>query len=452
MRIHILGICGTFMGGIALLARELGFEVSGSDQNVYPPMSSQLEQSGIELRQGYSAAHLQPAPDLVLIGNTLGRGNACVEYVLDQGLAYTSGPQWLAENILHSRQVLAVSGTHGKTTTTSLLAWLLEQAGNPCGFLIGGVAENFGTSARTGSSDQFVIEADEYDTAFFDKRSKFIHYRARILVINNIEFDHADIFRDITDIHRQFNHLLKTIPAAGQIIVRHGDGEIATVLDMGCWTPVQTFGLRGGNWTAAPSVPDFSRFQVLRDGRAIADVSWDLIGAHNAENALAALAAAGAVGIDPVHACAALNGFKSVKRRLQLLAKVRGVSVYDDFAHHPTAIGTTLQALRSRVGGERIIAVLEPRSNTMKLGTHKDTLAGSLQAADRVVLYQGPDVKWDLNIVSQQLGDISRKYSNIEEIIRDLSEMARPGDHILIMSNGGFENLHQRLIERLQDA
>ena len=452
MHIHILGICGTFMGGIALLAREQGHQVTGSDQNVYPPMSTQLQQAGIELLQGYTEDHLIPAPDLVVIGNTLGRGNACIEYVLSQGLPYTSGPQWLSENFLKDRYVLAVAGTHGKTTTTSMLAWLLDQAGKEPGFLIGGVAENFGISARPGSSAYFVIEADEYDTAFFDKRSKFIHYHARTQVINNIEFDHADIFRDITDVRRQFHHLMKTLPANGRVIIRHGDAETARVLESGCWTPVQRFGLDFGDWTVNNLAQDYSRFQVLSAGRAVGTVEWELIGAHNAENALAAIAAAASAGVTPQQACTILAGFRSVKRRLQQLAEINGITVYDDFAHHPTAIRATLAALRSRVGAERIIAVLEPRSNTMKMGVHQDTLGDSLAGADHVLLYQGPDVKWDLMIISTQLGEKCRVLKEISEIIAEIVRLSRPADHILIMSNGGFENIHQRLIERLANA
>jgi len=440
------------MGGIALLAREQGHEVSGSDQNVYPPMSTQLQESGIDLLQGYTEDHLKPAPDLVIIGNTLGRGNACIEYILNQGLPFTSGPQWLSENFLNDRYVLAVAGTHGKTTTTSMLAWLLDQAGKDTGFLIGGVAENFGISARSGSSEFFVIEADEYDTAFFDKRSKFIHYHARTQVINNIEYDHADIFNDIADVRRQFHHLMKTLPATGRVITRHGDAEIARVLDMGCWTPVQTFGLDDGDWTVNNQAADYSRFQVLADGRVQGTVEWGLIGAHNAENALAAIAAAESAGVSPQQACSILAGFRSVKRRLQQLAKINGITVYDDFAHHPTAVRATLAALRGRVGAERIIAVLEPRSNTMKMGVHKDTLGDSLAGADHIFLYQGPDVRWDLTVISTQLGDKCRNLKEINEIIAEILRLCRPGDHILIMSNGGFENFQQRLIERLADA
>jgi len=452
MRIHILGICGTFMGGIALLARELGHEVSGSDQNVYPPMSTQLEQSGIALCQGYAPEQLRPAPDLVIVGNTLGRGNTSIEYLLDARLPYTSGPQWLAENILRHRHVLAVSGTHGKTTTTSMLAWLLEACGDPCGFLVGGVAENFGVSARTGHSGNFVIEADEYDTAFFDKRSKFIHYQPHTLIINNIEFDHADIFGDIADIRRQFHHLLKTVPAHGQVVVRHDDLEIRKVLDLGCWTPVQTFGLQAGDWTALPESADYSRFVVRKAGQTAGQVSWGLIGAHNVENALAAIAAASHIGIDPERSCAALTGFKSVKRRLQLLADPKGISVYDDFAHHPTAIRVTLEALRQKVGAAPILAVLEPRSNTMKMGIHKDTLAAALAGADSILLYQGPDVKWDLGIVARTLGEKCSVFQDTEAIIGRVAGLARSGTHVLIMSNGGFENIQQRLIQRLQRA
>lgn len=451
MHIHILGICGTFMGGIALLARALGHRVSGSDQDVYPPMSTQLESSGIELLPGYSQDHLKPRPDLVLIGNTLSRGNESIEYVLNQGLAFTSGPQWLAENVLHDKHVLAVAGTHGKTTTTSMLAWLLEEAGMDPGFLIGGVAENFGISARPGSSGFFVVEADEYDTAFFDKRSKFIHYGAKTMVINNIEFDHADIFRDITDIRREFHHLLKTLPANGQVIARNGDVEISRVMEMGCWTPVNTFGLDSGDWSARPLAADYSSFQVRHGDLAAGEVAWELIGAHNAENALAAIAAAAHAGVDPGCSCTALGRFRSVKRRLQKLANINGVTVYDDFAHHPTAIHATLAALRKKVGGERIIAVLEPRSNTMKMGIHKDTLAGSLAEADKILLYQGPGVKWDLKAVTRQLGDKSSVSGDTEGMIDSILKSTKSGDHIVIMSNGGFENIHQRLIDRLKN-
>jgi UDP-N-acetylmuramate: L-alanyl-gamma-D-glutamyl-meso-diaminopimelate ligase len=440
------------MGGIALLARELGHEVTGSDQNVYPPMSTQLEQTGIRLLHGYAESHLQTAPDLIIVGNTLSRGNACIEYALDQGLPLASGPQWLHEHLLRRRHVIAVAGTHGKTTTTSMLAWLLDKAGTRPGFLIGGVPENFGVSARLGAAEHFVIEADEYDTAFFDKRSKFIHYRPRTLVINNIEFDHADIFRDIVDMRRQFHHLLKTVPAAGVIIARHGDAEIAEVFKLGRWTPVQYFGLADGDWTAAPVSPDYSRFRVVHAGRVIGAVEWELIGAHNAENALAAIAAAAHLGVAPELGCAVLGEFLGVKRRLQLLANRYGISIYDDFAHHPTAIRVTLDALRNKVGTERIIAVLEPRSNTMKMGVHKDTLAASLAGADEVLLYQNPDVKWDLSLVARQLGDKCGVYREVEVIIDRIAERVKPRGHVVIMSNGGFENIHRRLIARLERA
>ena len=452
MHIHILGICGTFMGGIALLARSLGHEISGSDQNVYPPMSTQLEAMGIELKNGYSERHLDPAPDLVIIGNTLGRGNESVEYVMDSRLPFISGPQWLAENVLRDRHVLAVSGTHGKTTTSSILAWLLEAGGLNPGFLIGGVAENFGISARYGDPGYFVVEADEYDTAFFDKRSKFIHYGARTLIINNIEFDHADIFRDISDIRREFHHLLKTVPSKGKIIIRRDDTEIANVTAMGCWTTVESFGAGQGDWTITPQSDDFSRFQVIHKGREAGQVEWGLIGEHNAENAVAAIAAAADVGITPEQSCHALKDFRSVKRRLQKLATINDITIYDDFAHHPTAIAATLGALRLNVGKTRIIAVLEPRSNTMKMGVHKDTLGQSLKAADMVFLYQGPDVKWDLTIISKELGENCRCSKNIDEIITEIYTLSQPGDHIVFMSNGGFDDIHQRLINRLSNG
>ncbi len=367
MHIHILGICGTFMGSLAVLAKEAGHRVTGSDANVYPPMSTQLEAQGIELTQGYDPAQLDPAPDLVVIGNALSRGNPAVEYVLDQGLPYVSGPQWLAEHVLQGRWVLAVAGTHGKTTTTSMLAWVLEHAGMSPGFLIGGVPQNFGISARLGGTPFFVVEADEYDSAFFDKRSKFVHYRPRTTILNNLEYDHADIFPDLAAIERQFHHLVRTIPSSGLIIHPIAETALVRVLQMGCWTPVQTTGA-GGQWQARLLAEDGSRFEVRFDGEVQGTVNWELTGQHNVANALATLAAARHVGVVPAMGVAALSEFRSVKRRMEKVAEVRGVTVYDDFAHHPTAIATTLQGLRARVGGERIIAVIEPRSNSMKLG------------------------------------------------------------------------------------
>ena len=450
MKIHILGICGTFMGGIALLARALGHEVSGSDSNIYPPMSTQLEETGIKLQQGYRAASLQPAPDLVIVGNVVSRGNPCVEYMLDQGLRYFSGPQWLSEQVLADKHVLAVSGTHGKTTTTSLLAWILESAGKKPGFLIGGVAENFGVSACLGNSRYFVVEADEYDTAFFDKRSKFIHYHPRTLIINNIEFDHADIFHDLADIKREFHRLIRTVPAAGQILHRHGDAEILDMLAQGCWTPCQTFGIHSGDWHLTDNSGNFSAFDVNFGDHRVGSANWDLIGRHNGENALAAIAAAHHVGISPDSACAALNTFKSVKRRLELLAEVAGISIYDDFAHHPTAITATLTALRASAPGTgRIIAVFEPRSNTMKLGVHRDALEAALAPADKVLIYQPRDLSWDLSASLSGLGTKCEIYQETGTIIESVRKQAQAGDQVVIMSNGDFDGIHRRLIEAL---
>jgi UDP-N-acetylmuramate: L-alanyl-gamma-D-glutamyl-meso-diaminopimelate ligase len=452
VKIHILGICGTFMGGVALLARELGHEVTGSDANVYPPMSTQLQARGITVLQGYAPEHLQPAPDLVIIGNALSRGNACVEAVLDQGIPYTSGPQWLQEYALADRHVLAVAGTHGKTTTTSMLAWILTQAGLHPGYLIGGVAGNFAGSAALGRPPYFVVEADEYDTAFFDKRSKFVHYRPRTLVINNIEFDHADIFSDIDDIKREFHRLVRIVPASGRILHRHGDAVTRAVLAMGCWTSTATFGVDGGDWQAAEAKPDYSRFTVLSHGTAVGRVDWALIGRHNAENALAAVAAACEAGVEAGAACAALAGFKSVKRRLERLGEAGGVTIYDDFAHHPTAIRSTLAALRARVGPARIVAVLEPRSNTMKMGVHRETLAPALAAADRIFLYRPPELDWDLQVVADALPGKCEVYGDIAAIIESVAGTAVAGDQVVIMSNGGFEDIHQRLLGRLKEG
>ena len=452
MHIHILGICGTFMGGIALLARDMGFEVSGSDVNVYPPMSDQLRSAGIELMEGYRPEHLVPTPDTIIVGNSLSRGNDCVEYILDNDLPFTSGPRWLAEHVLAGKHVLAVSGTHGKTTTTGMLAWILECAGRDPGFLVGGIPENFGLSARPAGSGLFVLEADEYDTAFFDKRSKFIHYRPRTLVINNIEFDHADIFTDMGAIRREFHHLLRTIPATGKIIINQGDEETRQVLAMGCWTPVESFGVAEGDWQAVPLREDFSRMQVVMQETVVGEFEWDLIGRHNAENALAAIAASHSVGVAPDRALEALKDFKNIKRRLQKLATVGGISVYDDFAHHPTAIRSTLDALRKKVGSERIFTILEPRSNTMKMGVHRDTLAPALVVSDTILLYQAPELSWDLKAVSGALGERCRVFTGIEEIIEDIAASARSGDHIVIMSNGGFQNIHQRLLQRLAES
>ncbi len=449
MHIHILGICGTFMGGIAQLARQMGYTVSGSDANVYPPMSTQLEQAGIQLQEGYDATHLEPEPDLVVIGNAMSRGNPLVELVLNRGMRYCSGPAFLAQHILPQRWVLGISGTHGKTTTSSMVAWILEHAGFNPGFLIGGVPRNFDVSARLGSAPFFVVEADEYDTAFFDKRSKFVHYQPRTLVINNLEFDHADIFDDLADIKRQFHHLVRTVPSNGRIIFPESEQSIHDTLGQGCWTPLELIGSERG-WEARNQNADGSSFDVYFEGQEIGRLEWELIGQHNVLNALAAIAAARHAGIRAVDAVVALREFKGVKRRLELRAKVSGIAIYDDFAHHPTAITSTLQGLRNKVGEERIIAVLEPRSNTMRMGVHKDNLAASLEEADEVLLYQPESVDWDLSQVAAQLGEHGKIYRTVDEIIKKLQQICHANDHILIMSNGGFENIHQRLQDRLE--
>jgi UDP-N-acetylmuramate: L-alanyl-gamma-D-glutamyl-meso-diaminopimelate ligase len=452
MHLHILGICGTFMGGIALLARSLGHRVSGSDANVYPPMSTQLEAAGIELMEGYLPEHLQPAPDVVVVGNAMSRGNPAVEYLLNQGLAYTSGPQWLAEHVLQGRWVLAVAGTHGKTTTASMLAWLLEDAGLSPGFLIGGVPENFGVSARLGKSPFFVVEADEYDTAFFDKRSKFVHYRPRTLILNNLEFDHADIFEDLLMIQRQFHHLVRTVPSEGKILAPLNDGNIHEVLDMGCWTPVEYFDpeIEAG-WHAEAASADGHAFDVICEGERAGRVEWSLIGRHNLANALAALAAARHAGVPAGQAITSLAGFRNVKRRMELRGEVRGIRVYDDFAHHPTAIASTLEGLRRQVGEARIIALLEPRSNTMKMGVHAQLLAESLSAADRVLVFEPPDLRWDLSAVLSPLGGRVERFVDTADLVRRVVELALPGDHLLVMSNGGFDDIHQRLLDALEE-
>ncbi|MEH6634360.1 MAG: UDP-N-acetylmuramate:L-alanyl-gamma-D-glutamyl-meso-diaminopimelate ligase [Halioglobus sp.] len=450
--IHILGICGTFMGGIALLARELGFRVTGSDANVYPPMSTQLRAAGIELMEGYLPEHLQERPDCVVVGNAMTRGNPVVEYMLDTGLAYTSGPQWLAEHLLQDKWVLAVSGTHGKTTTSSLLAWMLEYAGMAPGFLIGGVPANFGLSARTGGSDFFVVEADEYDTAFFDKRSKFVHYRPRTLAINNLEFDHADIFDDLAAIQRQFHHLVRCVPATGLIVHRHGVPAIDQTLAMGCWTPVTSFGIGrdcGANWCAELLKADGSEFRLHREAEPAIDISWLHYGQHNVENALTAMAAARHVGVTPEVAAAALAAFGGVKRRLELLGTVRDIAVYDDFAHHPTAIATTLQGLRARAGSGRVLALVEPRSNTMRMGEHREQLAASTADADHVYWFQPPGLDWSLDAVIAQSPVPATLATDVDDLATQVAAEARPGDLLVIMSNGSFGGIHQKLLTQL---
>lgn len=450
MHIHILGICGTFMGSLAVLAKELGHRVTGSDANVYPPMSTQLQAQGIELTQGYDAAQLDPAPDLVVIGNALSRGNPAVEYVLNQGLPYVSGPQWLADHVLQGRWVLAVAGTHGKTTTSSMLAWVLEHAGMSPGFLIGGVPQNFGISARLGGTPFFVVEADEYDSAFFDKRSKFVHYRPRTAILNNLEFDHADIFPDLAAIERQFHHLVRTIPGDGLIIHPQGEAALQRVIKMGCWTEVATTG-DGGQWQARLLHDDGSRFEVRFDGVAQGVVEWQLTGQHNVANALACLAAARHVGVLPELGIAALSAFINVKRRMEKVAEVRGVTIYDDFAHHPTAIATTLDGLRKRIGGARLIAIVEPRSNSMKLGAHRDGLPESVVQADHVFWYAPANLGWDLAATVASSTVPTSVCDSLEQIIAAVTALATPGTQIVVMSNGGFGGLHGKLAAALSE-
>jgi len=459
MHIHILGIGGTFMGGVAAIAKAAGYRVTGADLNVYPPMSTQLQELGIDFIQGYGAEQLALRPDIVVVGNALSRGSPVVEAMLDRGIAYTSGPQWLAEQVLQEKHVIAVAGTHGKTTTTAMLTWILEEAGLAPGFLVGGVPSNFDSTARLGKGPFFVIEADEYDTAFFDKRAKFVHYRPRTAILNNLEFDHADIYPDIAAIRRQFNQLLRTVPAAGRIIVNGEDTELATTLAMGCWSPRESFAVvkaAGGagadaEWSAviAPGSAA-SRFAVLCRGTTVAEVNWPLLGEHNVMNALAAIAAARHVGVPPERAARALGEFRGVKRRMEIRGVVDGVTVYDDFAHHPTAIATTLSGLRARVGGARIVAVLEARSNTMKLGVHREQMAPALALADRAWLLNPPDIGWDLPSAVAALGARASLAASVDELVKGLADDSRPGDHILVMSNGGFGGLHDKLLAALR--
>jgi UDP-N-acetylmuramate: L-alanyl-gamma-D-glutamyl-meso-diaminopimelate ligase len=468
------------MGGIAAIAKAAEFRVTGSDLNVYPPMSDQLTALGIDLIQGYGPEQLDLSPDIVVVGNALSRGNPVIEAMLDRGLPYTSGPAWLAEHILKGRHVLAVAGTHGKTTTSSMLAWILEHAGLAPGFLIGGVPSNFDTTARltggvgvgagvnvgaaraggaragAGAAPDgvppFVIEADEYDTAFFDKRAKFVHYRPRTVILNNLEYDHADIYPDVASIRRQFNQLLRTVPGAGLIVQNADDAELEAVIAAGCWTPRQTFSLRGpADWTAALSPGTASgEFTVSKGGAAVTHVKWPLFGAHNVMNALAALAAAEHVGVSPEMAAQALAAFKGVKRRMEVRGVVGGITVYDDFAHHPTAIETTVRGLRARLPDARIVAVLEPRSNTMKLGVHRDELAPSLEAADIAWFLNAPGLGWDLPAALAPLGKRARVEASVEALVHGIAADARPGDLILVMSNGGFGGLHEKLLEALR--
>ena len=444
--LHILGICGTFMGGIAAIAREAGFRVTGCDANVYPPMSNQLQALGIDLIEGYGREQMALAPDVWVIGNVVTRGNALMEAILDAGAPYVSGPQWLAEKVLRARHVLAVAGTHGKTSTASMLAWILESAGRRPGFLIGGVPSNFGVSARLGEEPLFVIEADEYDTAFFDKRSKFVHYPAKTAILNNLEFDHADIFGDIADIERQFHHFVRIVPGAGRLVVNGRDEALKRVLTRGCWTPVEHFGVEDG-WQAGPVDADGS-FDVQFEGRAVTCMRWTQPGEYNRMNALAAIAAARHAGVEPAVAADALQQYKGVRRRMEQRGIARGVTVYDDFAHHPTAIRVTLEGLRAQAPAGRILAVLEPRSNTMKQGVMKDQLPASLAAADRVFVY-GAGLGWDAAAALLPLGERARCFEQLEPLVAAIAAEARAGDRVLVMSNGAFGGIHEKLLAAL---
>jgi UDP-N-acetylmuramate: L-alanyl-gamma-D-glutamyl-meso-diaminopimelate ligase len=450
MHIHILGICGTFMGGIAAIAREAGHRVTGCDANVYPPMSDQLRALGIELIEGFGAEQLALQPDVFVVGNVVSRGNPLMEAVLDAGLAYTSGPQWLAENVLSGRHVLAVAGTHGKTTTTSMLAWVLEHAGLQPGFLVGGVPLNFGISARLGAPGApFVIEADEYDTAFFDKRSKFVHYRPRTAILNNLEYDHADIFPDLAAIETQFHHLVRTVPASGRLVVNIREEALGRVLARGCWSEVQRFGARKEEPGALRARGEPHTFDVLRGSLKIARVEWALLGEHNQLNALAAIGAAEHVGVAPEVAAAALASFKNVRRRLERKGEAGGVTVYDDFAHHPTAMRTTVNGLRRKVGLARILAVFEPRSNTMKLGAMKAQLPWSLEEADLAFCLQG-NYGWDAAEALAPMGPQAQVADTVDKLVALVVKAAKPGDQVLVMSNGGFGGIHEKLLAALQ--
>ena len=458
MHIHILGVCGTFMGGVAVLARQAGHQVTGSDANVYPPMSTQLEEQGISLMQGYDVAHLKStlghAIDQIVVGNVMSRGNAAIEYMLNRGMSYTSGPQWLAENVLRDRWVLAVAGTHGKTTTSSMLAWILEYAGLNPGFLIGGVPTNFGVSARLGASPFFVVEADEYDTAFFDKRSKFVHYHPRTVILNNLEFDHADIFENLDAIKKQFHHLVRIVPGEGLLVINGEDENLVDVLSKGCWTPTEFFAEdavanKSVTWRSIDVSADGKTFGVSNNGIDCGTTNNHLLGRHNRLNALAAIAAARHAGVPVGHSIEALKHFKGVKRRMELRGEIKGVRIYDDFAHHPTAIVETLSGLRAVARSARIWAVLEPRSNTMRMGAHKQQLASSLKLADRVVMYQPEDIDWDMQSIVTEIGPRAKLLRSIDDIVGLLAKEVRPGDHVLVMSNGGFGGVHQKILDAL---
>ena len=460
MHIHILGICGTFMGSLAQLAKQLGHQVSGSDANVYPPMSTQLELAGIELIEGFDPQQLQPAPDLIIVGNAMSRGNPCVEYMLDNGLAYTSGPQWLGENVLRDQYVISVSGTHGKTTTSSMVAAILEYAGLKPGFLIGGVPLDFGLSARlsAGNDGCFVVEADEYDSAFFDKRSKFVHYHSNTLVMNNLEFDHGDIFDDLAAIQRQFHHLVRTLPSTGQLIYPADDSNLQQVVDQGCWSHIQTFcnqnvDVTGSGWRYKLLAADGSQFEITDPNNQAAGISWQHNGRHNVLNAIAAVMAASTVGVSLEKACEALCQFVGVKRRMEIIYEGDRVTVYDDFAHHPTAIISTVQGLRAKVGSEQVIAIVEPRSATMKLGMHKAALSDAVAAADCALWYKGPAINWDLQAVAKACTVPAIVCEQVDQLLASTLEQIHGGagkSHVVVMSNGGFEGFHLRLVAALK--
>ncbi len=452
MHIHILGACGTFMGGVALLAKRAGHEVSGSDQHTYPPMSTQLEAEGIVLHEGYAAGHLQPHPDLVIIGNALSRGNPAVEYVLNEGLHYTSGPRWLGENYLRDKSVIAVAGTHGKTTTSSMVAWILQHAGLKPGFLIGGVPHDFGMSARDGERF-FVVEADEYDTAFFDKRAKFVHYRPDIAILNNLEFDHADIYPDLQSIQTQFHHLVRCIPGKGTIISNGLDVNLESVLEKGCWSQLQRFSLgeEETDWQVVMNKPGGSELGFVHQGQHLGEIEWAMQGRHNAMNACAALTAAVAAGVEPKQALQALSSFRGVKRRMEMIAEVGDIRVYDDFAHHPTAIRLTLEGLRRNIHNARLLVALEPRSNTMRAGIHIDELGPALVAADRVWLMAGDGINWDPQEALAPMEGRGRVVTRTEDLLQQMKDAVRSGDHVVFMSNGGFDAAPRRFSELLEE-
>ncbi|HLD17384.1 MAG TPA: UDP-N-acetylmuramate:L-alanyl-gamma-D-glutamyl-meso-diaminopimelate ligase [Coxiellaceae bacterium] len=447
--IHILGICGTFMGGLALIARRLGYTVSGSDYNVYPPMSDALEAAGITLQEGYLARHLQPHPNLVVMGNALSRGNEAVEYVLDHNIPFTSGPEFLHQHVLQNKHVIAVAGTHGKTTTTTMITWILEKAGLNPSYLIGGVPKGFDQTARLTESPYFVIEADEYDTAFFDKRPKFLHYHPRTCVINNVEFDHGDIYEDLDQIKKQFHYLVRTVPGYGAIVMNDMDANVRDIMEKGCWSRLIRFSFeKDAQWQAKAINQDGSTFDVWHAGEKVGCIEWSHCGFHNVQNALAALAACFDVKVPVKTAISALNSFPGVKRRLEVLGQKKGVTVYDDFAHHPTAIEHTLNGLRARVGKDRLIAVLQFGSNTMLQGAHRDQIPGALAKADEVVLLN-PHGSWSLDEVMKSMQQPAHMYDDVAQIIDYLKSHVKSGDHILVMSNKGFDNLHQRLLEAI---